>query len=173
MCSSAFNTSPLRAMRSSLSLPSRSAKTSAAPSSGLAPASAMRTFTESSKPAARTILGRKSRRASAAATRSSLPSRTNSFVISFSKLLVIPNGLRHHTVPSFLLLGADGFDRGRKRVRPVQVPLLQETHQAAGENVHRQAAGKGKNHRQGGHADGHELHHLGLLGIGNRHGGHL
>src|SRR5271157_29037 len=171
MCSRAFRTSPLRAIRISLSLPSRSAKISAAPSSASAPASAMRTFTESSRLAARTILGRKSRRASAAATRSSLPSRTNSFVISLSKRLVLPQ--RIPLSPRSLFLGADGLDRSRKRVRPVQVPLLQDTHQAAGENIQRQAAGKRENHKHHGHADGHELHHLGLLGIRNRHGGHF
>src|SRR6516162_11318835 len=65
-----------------------------------------------------------------------------------------------------LLLCARGFDRGGKRVSPVQVPLLQNTYQAASENIQRQAARERKNNKHDGKGDGHELHHLGLLGLG-------
>jgi len=43
-----------------------------------------------------------------------------------------------------LVLGARWLGRGWKRMRPVQIPLLQDTHQAAGQNIQRQAARKGK-----------------------------
>ena len=55
----------------------------------------------------------------------------------------------------------------------VQVPLLPNANDAAGENIHRQAAGNRRNHENSRHGDGHDFHHHLLLRIGGGHGGHF
>ena len=55
----------------------------------------------------------------------------------------------------------------------IQVPLLPDANDAARENIHRQAAGNGRDHENSRHGHGHDFHHHLLLRIGGGHGRHF
>src|SRR5215471_20806433 len=160
--------SPPRSSSRSLSRPERSAKISAPPSSGVTSAASGRTVTFKSSFAERTVSSRNFRRASAAPARFSWPFSIRLWVIggrwTFPYLMtkVPPQS-------GFLVR----FSRRRDRVASVQIPLLADAHDAAGQNIDRETARDREDQEHHGERDRHELHHHLLLRIAGGHGRHF
>src|SRR5262245_56136067 len=163
-----WRSSAPRSSSRSLSRPEKSAKTSAPPSSGVAPGPNGRTATFKSNLAERMVCSRNSRSASAAAGRSSWPCSIRFKVIA--GIINVPISYDKNGSRSGFLAG---FRGRRDRMRAVQIPLLSDANDAAGQDVHRETAGNREKHEHRGERNGHELHHHLLLRIGGGHRRHF
>src|SRR5208337_5015423 len=76
----------------------------------------------------------------------------------------IPQNTRASVILLFCVCARE-LCRGGERMSPVEIPLLQDAHQTAGQNIQRQAARKRKYYEHDGKAERHDLEHLRLLRV--------